>query len=97
MGQAPPTRGTFWSLCRGSIPRWVETSTVWLNLVVLKAFSILTASARGTGLVDFDLLAQGAITLRVLGQTDAPFARTGCRLFCCLRLPAGGRTWANRF
>ena len=40
---------TFWSLWRGSIPRWVETSTVWLNLVVPKVLRILTASARGTG------------------------------------------------
>ena len=47
-GRATEPR-TFWSLCRGSIPRLVETSTVWLNFVVPNAFSCLIASASGTG------------------------------------------------
>ena len=42
---------TFWSLCRGSIPRFVETSTVWLNFVLPNAFSCLIASASGIGSV----------------------------------------------
>ena len=38
-GKATDPR-TFWSLCRGSIPRLVETSTVWLNFVVPNAFKM---------------------------------------------------------
>ena len=47
-GRATEPR-TFWSLCRGSIPRLVETSTVWMNFVVPNALSCRTASASGTG------------------------------------------------
>ena len=39
---------TFWSVCFRSIPRWVETSTDWLNLVVFNVWEIRTASGSGT-------------------------------------------------
>ena len=53
-GRATDPR-TFWSLCRGSIPRFVETSTVWLNFVVPNVLSCLMASASGIGSTDWTL------------------------------------------
>ena len=69
---------TFWSVCFGSIPRWVETSTVWLNFVVLNVFKSRTASGSGTGPFDLTLACKARYRFDCFAIRSAPFE--SCRL-----------------